>query len=249
MSGFLARLAARAGGDRSTVVRPRHRSLFEPDAVPFAEHAAPFATSLPRPLRPEPTVQASRARPATPPAHAAAPTMRADEPPGVPAPEIPDAPAAERSHVTEERTPPVPAARRLGLSEPSKRAGEAPPDRPANHPAPATTTGEPAPAAFEPPAEPNAPRVHHEREPLSTPLRKPRPARTTGIRQSSSPRRSALRLDADRNQDPAIVHVTIDRVEVRAAPEERTGEGAESRKQPAVTTLDAYLKQRAEARR
>jgi hypothetical protein len=259
VSGFLARLTARAGGDQPPAVRPRHRSLFEPGRA-TQEGPAPLSGMTPpqalrpepSPWLPEPSPRPPHAQPTSPLPPPVAPRSGSeDEPVVVPAPAIPDVPsvASVPVQVSSATAPPLPPAEHL--AEPAREHDAEPPPNALVARLPEPVAAVPrvrAPAVREPRPEPATPRLQEDVESPRSSSREPRLARTMRGREPPATRRSTPRLTHS-DQEPPIVHVTIGRVEVRATPDQKPDNAADSRRRPAMRTLDAYLTQRAEARR
>jgi hypothetical protein len=181
--------------------------------------------------------RAQAALPARPP-QATAPAIRT-EPPVAPA---------------RVREPSAPAATPLGERFPEaarKNDEQSLPSTAVDPPlVPATTaTADRVPVPPELQLEGVARRLQRKGEPSRTTARDSQRAPTIRAHEHPVTRRPSLPPDQQREHEPPIVHVTIGRVEVRAAPDQKPDDAGDVRKQPAVRTLDAYLKQRAEARR
>jgi hypothetical protein len=261
MTGMLARLSARMGGldgAPAGALRPRLSSPFEQgpaawiaDAVELeAEGPAASAAPLP-PSRPRPWRSAGDA-PLIPPAAAAlhqSPPSRAsdgeDEDEASPrrsvsaaaqldAPRLqPPSPSAIPDHGRSPRQPPGAEAEKAAEGRVAVvQEGGAP-----EAPAPTSEPGPPSPAGARPRRSPVA-------EPIPTAAPPALPPRLWRL--AASPRREA---PAEAHGSPGAaerdVHVTIGRVEVRAVTQTERPVPRPERSGPAVTTLDAYLRQRA----
>lgn len=201
MSGYLARLAARAGG-APAAAEPRLPSRFEPvDGSTDAASPAPVATP---PGAPPPAALRDVERPADTPASVrrtdlaraegdrmtAAPADRRDH--------GRDAPRAESAAVT---LAPTPTALEASAAVQPGGPAVAHPPTPALSPA--------APRVAHPPTlpiSPAAPRVE------ATPPRRARPPAVTAPAVGTSERGEA----SVPSSEPDVVHVTIGRIEVRA---------------------------------
>jgi len=273
MTGFLARLAARTGGlDGSSVdvVRARHPFAFEPDRSDLTEQlTAPIADGSWRPDAPQPP---PRQRPApvgrgAPPDPEAGATERPDAEDTI----VPDGPARVR---LDQAPHPVSSASRPVIAEGTSE----PPRPPALAALPAANpAAEPFAAVTRDAALLVAPRDHDALDldldkAENTLLRPSRVTPEPAVARARSdlvepvaeeagnaePRRVergrrqplARPAAASDNSVPTVVHVSIGRVEVRATPE--TSHAASPSDRPpdaAVTTLDAYLRQRARGQR
>ena len=247
MSDFLARLAARATGSEASLA-PRLPSLFEP---------SPHATILP-------TVDddtAATARHATAPADDTPPAAEPLHPPRTLPPMHDDSLRPARAEQPATSMPPPIAAPVLDRAMPAtvRAAPPATPPvtasvaTPARMPAPEQAHAEPV---MSPPVQPRQtgiapPRVETVSPPSGSLLPPPTPVfatpRSEPARDRSDhaatirPRPTAAASRTPATGEP-VIHVSIGRIEVRAAPAAATP--TRRRDEPRPASLDDYLRQR-----
>ncbi len=268
MTGYLAAVAGRIGGNAFSV-EPRPLARFEREvagtdpAVERAERAAP-RLSTPAPLAPMPPAPRQPARQAAPPAQpstvngAGQPAEAASRPASMPNTAQQPMTARSLAAVVAQPAPPTPAAPppppsvQGAVSTPSPRVpvlatqpiqppasmAVAPPEPLPSPPPPIRASAE-AFQSVPPAAEAPQDTGHLAMPPLPVPVR----TRLADARNSTRPEQHA---EPVRALPEAPIHVTIGRVDIRAAPRASEPPPAPRAEAPApgAVSLDAYLRKR-----